>query len=86
MILYFDNYITDAPLYSGGHQGVNELRKSCKNYNMPSKLDITLYSLSSYSVINWSHVVIKYELENLNQKKRFETFVKKLFPKAIIIY
>ncbi len=73
-------------MYTGGHFGVNELRNSCKNYEMPSKLFITMYTLSSYSEIKWSHVVIKYELENIRQKKKFETFVKETFPGAIVIY
>ena len=86
MILYFDNYITDAPLYSGGHLDIDELRKSCKNYEMPSKLLITMYTLTGYAEIKWSSVVIKYELENMHQKKKFEKFIRELWPKAIIIY
>jgi hypothetical protein len=86
MILYFDNYITDQPFYAGTYKELGKVRSSSKIYNMPSKLDITLYSLASYAEIDWSSVIIKYELENIKQKQKFEKEVKKLFPNAIIIY
>ncbi|MFH1503111.1 MAG: hypothetical protein ABIE36_00435 [Candidatus Diapherotrites archaeon] len=87
MILYFDNYITDEPFYAGGHKFLGEVRDSkAKIYNMPSKLDITLYTLASYAEIEWSNVIIKYELENYSQRERFEKEVLNLFPKAILIY
>jgi len=87
MILYFDNYITDNPFHAGGHETLGEVRHSSADiYTMPSKLDITLYSLASYVSIKWSAVIIKYELENISQKKKFEREVKKLFPKAQLIY
>lgn len=87
MILYFDNYITDEPFHKGGHQFLDMVRNSsAKIYNMPSKLDITLYTLASYAEIPFSNVIIKYELQNISQKERFEKEVLKLFPKAVLIY
>ena len=87
MILYFDNYITDEPFWTGGHTYLGEIRNSgAKIYKMPSKLDITLYTLASYAEIDFSSVIIKYELQNISQKQRFEKEVLKLFPKAILIY
>ncbi len=89
MILYFDNYITDQPFYSGGHEVLGEVRNSkAKIYHMPSKLDITKYTLLSYAEIPFSKIIIKYELENKKQRKDFEDFLKKTFPKSklIIIY
>lgn len=87
MILYFDNYITDEPFHPGGHEGLGNVRNSSSDlYSMPSKLDITLYTLASYSMIKWSKVIIKYELQIPSQKNKFEKFVKKLWPKAMIIY
>jgi len=49
-------------------------------------MNITLYSLSSYAEIMWSNVLIKYNLENINRKKVFESFIKKLFPKEVILH
>lgn len=87
MILYFDNYITDEPFWKGGHKFLGEVRNSkAKIYSMPSKFDITIYTLASYADIEWSNVIIKYELENPFQKIKFEKEVLKLFPKAILIY
>jgi len=87
MILYFDNYITSEPFYTGGHMYLDSVRKSkAKIYHAPSKMDITLYTLASYAILDWSKVIIKYELEDLSQKKRFEKEVLKLFPHAILIY
>ncbi|MDP3992341.1 MAG: hypothetical protein Q8P79_02445 [Nanoarchaeota archaeon] len=87
MILYFDNYITDEPFHPGGHEGLDMIRNSsCDLYSMPSKLDITLYTLASYAEIKWSTVIIKYELQNISQKYKFEKFVRKLFPHVMIIY
>lgn len=87
MILYFDNYITDEPFYSGGHEVLGQVRDSpAKIYRMPSKLDITLYTLASYAEMPFSKVIIKYELQNISQKERFEKEVLKLFPKAVLIY
>jgi hypothetical protein len=89
MILYFDNYITDQPFYAGGHETLGEVRDSkAKIYHMPSKLDITKYTLLSYAEIPFSKIIIKYELENPSQKKDFEDFLKKTFPKSklVIIY
>lgn len=86
MILYFDNYITDQPFHGKIHDGLEKIRSSPSVYKFQNKLKITLYTLASYAEIEWSEVIIKYELENIKQKKEFEREVKKLFPKAYIIY
>ena len=65
MILYFDNYITDQPFHAVKHQGVDSMRVSGTPYEFQDKLSITLYSLASYAVIDWTAVIIKYELENI---------------------
>ncbi|MCX6769996.1 MAG: hypothetical protein NT051_04945 [Candidatus Micrarchaeota archaeon] len=85
MILYFDNYITNAPLFKYLYDDLSELRKRAKIYAAPNKLDVTLYTLASYAQYPWSGVLIKYELENKSQNRRFEREVKRLFPKAVII-
>ena len=71
MILYFDNYITDAPLFLGGHAGIGLLRNSCKNYSMPSKLDITLYLLGWEPKIKFKDLVrimARSDLEKVKEK------------------
>ena len=81
MILYFDNYITDEPLLKGLYQRLDDVRNSCSAYRMPRKIDIALYTLASYAVLNWSAVIIKYELQDKSQAERFESEVRRLFPK-----
>jgi len=85
MILYFDNYMTDTPLFKHLYDDLSELRSRSKIYAMPSKIDVTLYTLASYALYPWSGVLIKYELEDKTQNERFEREVRKLFPKAVII-
>lgn len=85
MILYFDNYITDQPLYKWSYSDWKELREGCDAYRMPDKLSIAMYTLASYAVLPWSHVIIKYSIDDPLQGEKFERFVKELFPKAIIM-
>ena len=85
MILYFDSYITDEQLNKGLYKEKNRTRTGCVNYKMPDKLAIAEYSLASYSCIDWSHVVVKYDLQNPSRANEFEAFVKQIFPKAILI-
>ncbi|NQU33610.1 MAG: hypothetical protein HQ521_10275 [Bacteroidetes bacterium] len=89
MILYFDSYITDKPL----HQGWQKLRKierkvrdGCQTYRTQSRLDITKYTLASYAQIDWTNVLIRYELEDPLQTKEFDRYILSLFPKAIIMH
>ena len=86
MILYFDNLITDEPLIKGLYNESTERRKkTASNYKLPSRLDVALYSLSSYAHIKWSSVIIKYDLADKSKINYFESFVKSIFPNAIII-
>ncbi len=86
MILYFDSYITDIPL-NGQHSTINDVvRYGCKNYAMPKKTEIAKYSLASYAVYPWSHVLIRYELDNKDEYESFDAFILKLFPKAVIMH
>lgn len=86
MILYFDTYITDIPLFKAFVSPNDAVRAGCKNYAMPKKIDIAKYSLASYASYPWSNVLIKYTLDNPSDYQPFDDFVKKLFPKAIIIH
>lgn len=86
MILYFDNYITQEPLFAAVPVWSERVRKGkAAIYCMPSKYDITLYTLASYSVLDFSAVVVKYTLEDKSKEAHFEAEVKRLFPKAILI-
>lgn len=81
-----DVYITDTPLVRNLYPGLSELRKSCRAYRMPDKLDITMYTLASYAMLKWSGVIVKYELEDDSRREEFEKFVLGLFPGAKLIY
>ncbi len=88
MILYFDNLITDVPLFPGFYTDLDKIRDSDSNYKFQDKLKVTMYTLASYAQVKWSDVIIKYQLKPEDKKKQefFEKFVKKLWPKAKIIY
>lgn len=86
MILYFDSYITNSPLTPLVVLPNKVVRAGCKNYAMPDKLNIAKYSLASYALYPWSNVLIRYKLEDPNNCQLFDEFIKKLFPKAIIIH
>lgn len=89
MILYFDSYITDEPLKKQHVIANDWLRNSCKNYSMPKRIDIAKYTLASFAPYKWSHVLIRYELgdqEDKNKYESFDNYILKLFPKAIIMH
>ena len=86
MVLYFDSYITDIPLNVKFQSGNNNVRGSCSNYEMPSKVDIAKYSLASYAQYNWDHVLIKYEVDDENDYKLLDEYILDLFPSAIIFH
>lgn len=89
MILYFDSYITDIPLHNDFQKLrkiENKIKNGCTNYQFQSRLDIAKYTLASYSSLNWSNVVIKYELEDSSLNDGFDNFIYDLFPDAIIIH
>ena len=86
MILYFDSFITDQPLHSWPQVRAieNKVQNGCYTYRKQSRLDITKYTLASYALLDWTHVLIKYELADSSQKESFEDFILDLFPKAEI--
>jgi len=89
MILYFDTLITDKSLSPRNPYAAKEdIRSKSPAYKMPRKIDITKYTLASYAVYPWSHVLIKYELENASSQdiESFDKFILNLFPKAQIIH
>ena len=86
MILYFDSYITDIPLSANTVSANDYLREGCTNYRMPSKVDIARYTLASYSQYNWSHVLIRYEVDNEADYHILDEYILNLFPKATILH
>ena len=86
MILYFDSYITDQPLHSWPKIRAIEQRvqNGSHTYRKQSRLDVAKYTLASYAAIDWSDVIIKYELQNKTFNDSFEHFILELFPSARI--
>lgn len=86
MILYFDTFITEEPLFVKPDLAVfeNKLRRGSYNYRKQSKLDIVKYTLASYATVKWSNVLIKYELSDPSLNESFDNFILELFPNAII--
>ena len=93
MILFFDVFIvtdtnTSDHLVNLGVKSrrinlVNQARSS-HAYRYQSKLDITKYSLASYSILPWKKVIIRYEIEGQQRSLDFESYCKSLFPLCII--
>lgn len=86
MILYFDTFITDKSLvkWEALDQLLSQVRNSNLNYKPQSKIDIVKYTLASYSVIKWSSVYIKFEIEDAELSQDFYNYVKNLFPNSRI--
>ncbi len=85
MILYFDSYITDIPFNKKFVDPNKWIRHSVPSYAMPSKIDIAKYTLASYAEYPWSHVLVRYRLEDTARNEEFENYVKELFPNAVIL-
>lgn len=86
MILYFDSYITDIPLTKRNVVANDPVRNSCHNYLMPRKVDVAKYVLASYASYDWSHVLIRYELDDPAEYLSFDEYILQLFPKAQIMH
>ena len=84
MILYFDNYITNIP-FGIPRRLKDNYRSRSPIYAMPSRFDIAKYSLASYAVYPWSHVLIKYQIDDEQENQEFYNYAKKLFPNAMVI-
>jgi hypothetical protein len=86
LILYFDTFITDKSLVKWAELDVllDDVRNSNTNYRRQSKIDIVKYTLSSYSVINWSNILIRFEIDDDLLVDDFSSFVRNLFPDAKI--
>lgn len=85
--LVFDVFITDKPLFP--NKKLQELTKSTQkewisSYVHRNRMDITLYTLTSYASLNFDHVLIFYELDQEYENFDFEGKVLQLFPRAQI--
>ena len=85
MILYFDSFITDVPFNKRFVDPNKWIRGSALSYAMPSKVDIAKYTLASYALYPWSHVLIRFTLADTNRIAEFENYARELFPQAIIL-
>jgi hypothetical protein len=86
-ILFFDTFIIDSNTVDGHSlllQKLDNIRTKSYSYRWQWKLDIVKYTLSSYSVINWDKVIIRFECENPNDTEIFYNFAKSTFPDALI--
>ena len=95
MILFFDVFILDDNNTLGNFTNKNLSVKSRRTilenqarsnhaYRHRSKLEITKYTLASYSILHWEKVIIRYEIENGKRSLDFESYCKNLFPFCII--
>ncbi len=85
MILYYDNYIIDSPLYPSSVKSIKYVRESDTPYKQSKKLDTAKYALNSYKVFPWSKVIIKIDAEKESDKYDFIVYAKTIFPDAEII-
>lgn len=93
MILYFDVFIVSKDnffnsvnnkQFDSNVQKASYYRFNNQKYEFKSKLEITKYTLLSYSVINWSEVIIRFECEDAKDEKDFLIFCKNHYPNAVI--
>ena len=93
VILYFDIYIISKNNYFNSienKQFDSNVRKASyyrfnnSKYEFKSKLEVTKYTLLSYSIINWSDVIIRFECEDAKDEKDFLNFCRKHYPNAEI--
>ena len=91
LILFFDTYISSGQGDRGGsyrsnhvEQVLGSVRDNFPAYNWRKKIDVVRYTLSSYALVPWDKVVIRYECEDKNEEDGFESFCRELFPLAKI--
>lgn len=92
LVLFFDVFIVDdfeskpKSYYENTKRRKIEraIRDSESSYKYATKLDIAKYTLASYAIINWTHVIIRFETENPADSPLFYDYCKELFPLASI--
>ena len=93
MILFFDTFIltenknVDQVKNIGGKSTrrtiLENQARSNYSYRHHPKLEITKYTLVSYSVLPWEKVIIRYEIDDGKRDLDFESFVKTYFLYAL---
>jgi hypothetical protein len=93
MYLFWDNYIVDdEELNNTKSTDKNYIRNTLEhnvrrvdsNYRFQRKIDVCKYTLASYATQDWEEVVIRFECENPTVSDDFNSYVKDLFPNALI--
>ena len=86
MILYFDTYLSEAPLHSIREEfkpilnQLNNIRSNGSNYKFHSKVVIFKFTLSSYFEYDWDEVIINVESENIENLSEINSFLKDACP------
>ena len=65
--LIFDVFITDTPLYPNSrldNLSSATVAPKVSSYTYQNRMDITLYTLASYSILNFDFIYIFYELDD----------------------
>ena len=88
LFLLLDVFITDTPLFR--NEKLEALTRQTHKTNISTyiprnRMDITLYTLASYSVINFDYITIFYEVDDCFKDFPFEEKVIDLFPSARLI-
>ena len=91
MILFFDVFIISSEKERNSYikgditrRFIFNYRENSYTYRYQSRLNITKYSLLSYSNVKWDKVIIRFDAENNKDKINFKEFCYKLFPSAVI--
>jgi len=90
--LFFDVYIVSDFQINSHPNGSNpyrslvdsNIRESCHAFRLRSKLEVTMYTLDSYSCFNFKDIIIRFECEDSSHVSSFLHFCKNTFPTARI--
>ncbi len=92
--LFFDIYIVSELIESvedvgekinqNNHRSIidNKIRNSCASFRFRNKLDITKYTLATYSYLKFSEVIIRFECQDKTQEGEFKNYCQYIFPNA----
>lgn len=91
LILFFDCYIISrrhdvvATYTKPSFPRLAEMigfRNASSTYKHVDKIDVVKYVLASYQPVPWSHVVIRFECEDVEDTAGFAAYAQELFPQA----
>jgi len=86
-LLVFDVFVTNTPLFPNFEQTLYEsnLKNDESSYRFFDREDITLYTLISYSKLNFDEALILIEFENKEIFYYYKKIIIDLFPKVTIL-